>query len=102
MIPMTAWLTLATYFLVGFCLTAFRAWRIGVHRAEEHRGERLRGCDHFACELLADDGFMLSLGLLFWPIALPILFCSWFFKMLMRAPYLRSLPPKGSETDRNP
>lgn len=90
------------YLLVGFVFTAFRAWRVGVHRADrQHHGERFWSCSHWACDYLADDGLMLSLMLIGWPIAMPISFCSWFFRLLIRAPYLNSLPPKGSETDRN-
>ncbi len=96
---MRVWLPPAVYLLIGFSYTAFRCWRIGVHRVS-HAGHREFRCGHWACEVLVDDGVMLTLTLLFWPLVSPIWFIGWFFRMLIQAPYLRSLPPKGSETAR--
>jgi hypothetical protein len=82
-----------SYVMVSFVITSIRAWRIGVHRAEAHSGKRQYGCEHFACNLMAVD--FLVLMFLFWPVCLPVVILAAWYMALMKAPYLRRLPPEN-------
>lgn len=87
------------YLAVGLAHSIMRCWSIGVHRASAHDGERHRGCHNWACGLMADDGMTLILACLFWPISIIAHWGGRLLYAVMRAPYLRSLPPDGSMDD---
>lgn len=83
----------ASYVLVGFVVTSIRAWRIGVHRAEAHEGDRKYDCEHFACDCMALE-FLVVL-FMFWPVVLPIVILTAWFRAVVKAPHLRRLPAEN-------
>lgn len=96
---MIALLITGTYIMAGLAHTLSRSWAIGVHRAQAHEGNEGRYCKHWACELMANDTFIIGLCFAFWPVMLPAHWLGRLNLAVMRAPYQRSLPPKNSITD---
>jgi len=89
---MSLLLLVGVYFLYGFFLAAFRAWKIGKHYATHAGGERNMSCQHWACDIMAKE--FLAVILIGWPVIYPIFWVCGFFNLLMRVPYQRSLPPE--------
>jgi hypothetical protein len=90
-------LTLVAYFAAGVTFVGIRVWFAGKHRLV-HGGSRGSGCDHYACDLMFWE--ILLPTLLFWPVVVPIQLVYWLLRKLIRAPYLRSLPPIGSASSK--
>lgn len=91
----TALICIGTYLLLGFFWCSFRAWRLGKHRLA-HNGQRASYCEHWACGNMANDTFTWGLNLFFWFAAAPLWGLGWWYDVLIKAPYLRSLPPANS------
>jgi hypothetical protein len=95
---MTDWMILGyatLYLLAGTFCSGCRAWRMGTHYIR-HGGSRRNSasCDHWACDSMT--GETLTLILVLWPVVVPVQLCRSLVDMVIRAPYLRSLPPKDS------
>lgn len=84
----------SSYVVIGFLVASLRAWRIGVHRAIAHKGEREVRCDHFACDCMATE--LLVLLFLFWPAILPMILATAWFAKLIKGPSLQKLPPENA------
>lgn len=85
-------IVVGTYFTVGAISVCVRAWFLGAHRVQ-HGGERVSGCDHPGCDSTVSE--LLWLTLMFWPLFVPVQLMMILVRKIMRAPYLRSLPPQG-------
>lgn len=94
------WLVIAgaalLHLAIGFFSSCMRAWFIGKHQIV-HGGTRDRDCGHWSCGLFATD--QLTAMIFLWPIILPLQLWGLFIGRVMRAPYLRSLPPVNSSEE---
>jgi len=91
-------LAIIGYLFVGLLAASFRAWRIGVHRKEQHGGREGYHCYHWACELMHKELVFVHFAL--WPVAVPISVLWGWFELLMAAPHKMSLPPANEAPGR--
>jgi hypothetical protein len=89
---MRSWIVPGSIILVNFLCACGVALLAGAHKARKHYGEWNINCSHWVCEMVG-GGPAILLSLLVGPLFFLLLLLAWWFRILMRIPYLRSQRP---------